>query len=73
MTLLANVGIAYRLGEARTKLQLQREGGKVEVSISGQPQDHAMAEATRGAVLAELDRRIAEIDEDLAAIGVEVG
>lgn len=55
---------------AREKLVMQRECGRFGVTIDGVYQDDTMIEQVRGAVVAELNRRIAELDDDLVALGV---
>lgn len=42
------------------------------VTIQGRYQDEAMLDAVRRSVVNEFNRRIAEVDEELRSLGVEV-
>lgn len=64
--------IVEALVDRRNCLTDQLEG-RVSVSINGRPQDAEMGDAARGAVLAEVRRRIGEVDAELRKHGVQVG
>jgi hypothetical protein len=70
---LRSVHLAARAVTARDALVAQRDGGMFNVLINGKYQGDEMVERCRPAIVAELDRQIAEIDADLQALGVEVG
>lgn len=61
-----------RIMAARKKLIGQRDGGKLVITIDGTNQDFEMVDSCRPAINAVLDRRIAEFDEDLRQLGVQV-
>lgn len=72
MMKLDNCHIVTRLAQARYRLISERDRGTFGVTIDGTTQDAVMVELLRAAIRNELTRRIAEIDADLAALGVEV-
>lgn len=70
---LANIHIVSRCADARARLIHDRDHAKFGVTIDGKYQDDAIVAAVRPIVVAEIDRRIAELDADLAALGVVLG
>lgn len=69
---LDNCHIVTRLAQARYRLISERDRGTIGVTIDGTSQGEVMVQLVRGTVRDELTRRIAEIDEDLRALGVDV-
>jgi hypothetical protein len=69
---LANFDLVARCVAARRSLIQQRDHSKFGVMIDGRYQDDEIIEAARPAIVAVLNRRIAELDEDLLAMGVVV-
>lgn len=69
---IGNFDLVARAMAARTNLVTQRDVEKFHVTIGGRYQDEEVDEAIRPVVVAILNRRIAEIDEDLRSLGVVV-
>lgn len=67
-----HVGMAARALVERQQLVWLRDTGTIDVLINGKYQGDEMKVSVRPVVVAELDRRIAEIDADLATWGVEL-
>lgn len=70
---LASLGVAARSAEARALLVRLRDRATLEVTLDRERQDEVMVALVRPIVVAELDRRIADVEADLAALGVELG
>lgn len=72
---IGNLSLAYakyqRVAELSQQLVSVRSTG-LGITISGTYQDAAMIETVRSAVLAELNRRIDAIMDELEALGLEV-
>lgn len=72
---IGNLSMAYakyqRIAELRQQLASVRGTG-LGITIASAYQDAAMVEAVRSAVLAELNRRIEEIMDELESLGLEV-
>lgn len=72
---IGNLSAAYakyqRIAELRQQLASVRGTG-LGITISGTYQDAAMIETVRSAVLAELNRRIDAIMDELESLGLEV-
>ncbi|MCW3837826.1 hypothetical protein ACFQ1E_17410 [Sphingomonas canadensis] len=69
---IENFRLAAQAYQARASLIEQRDQAPFGVTIAGRYQDDAMIAAVRPVIVAELDRRIAELDEDLRGLGVVV-
>lgn len=69
---LGNFPLVARAVAAREALLDQRNDGMFRIGIDGRDQDSDMIAAVAPAIRAELDRRIAELDEDLRGYGVEL-
>lgn len=64
--------IVQRAIAARASLISQRDQGSFGITIAGTYQDAEMVEATRPAIVAILNQRIAELDKDLEQLGVKI-
>ncbi len=69
---LADFDMVEALVSTRNHLIGQRDGGRPSIEISGRHQDPAMVEVVKPAITAELNRRIDDVDAQLARLGVEV-
>lgn len=69
---LSTFPLAERAIAARRELIRQRDDAKLGVTIDGRYQDDEMVAAVRPVIVAALDHRIAELDEDLESYGVQI-
>ena len=72
---LADIPLAEELVVTRRELTDRiraLEGGRITISISGSYQDEMMVQAMIPAAVAELKRRLRQVDEQLLELGVEI-
>jgi hypothetical protein len=64
--------VMKRRGDLMRSRDIAFERGGIGVTIHGTYQDDEMIEAVKGSVVAEFDRRIAILNEEIVAFDIEI-